>query len=295
MQKKRLAGWFTPKVVCLLPAFWLLAACGDAGGGGGNTDTASDGIPIADGDTNPDGDSDTEEDAEELFTHDTQPNWISIPPGSFQMGCVPQDMDCNADENPRHAVTVTGFGMTRTEIIQAQYKEATGSNPNADDSPGGECLNCPVWGVTWEEAEAFCETAGGRLPSEAQWEYAARAGTETVYYCGNEEACLDGIAWYYENANGKAHKVGGKEPNAFGLYDMLGNVWEWTADCRHDTYDGAPVDGSVWGPAPCDMLVLRGGGWNQGYVGYVRTSARDFGYPGMGGEGFSHHGFRCVR
>jgi len=103
----------------------------------------------------------------------------------------------------------------------------------------------------WYEAKEFCELVGGRLPSEAEWEYAARAGTTTKYYCGDAPSCLDGIAWYFDNSNNQTHPVGQKTPNAFGLYDMLGNVWEWVADCRHDNYNDAPPTGGVWAGGDC--------------------------------------------
>ncbi len=185
--------------------------------------------------------------------------WAPIPAGNFTMGCEyenPYDFNwwtCPPFHGPSHQVTVSAFEMMATEVTQAQYEQIIGSNPLADTMH--ECVDCPVARVSWHDARAFCEVVGGRLPSEAEWEYAARAGTEGIYYCGEEvcgidveieDCCLLDIAWIYENSENHSHPVGEKLPNNFGLYDMLGNAYEWVEDCSHLTFEGAPDDGSAW-------------------------------------------------
>jgi len=145
--------------------------------------------------------------------------------------------------------------------------------------------------VTWDEAKAFCEAAGGRLPSEAEWEYAARAGTTTIYYCGDDPACLPDFEWNEDNSDSKTHPTAGKTPNGFGLYDMVGNVSEWIEDHWHYSYDGAPTDGSSW---YCDHLcdnVARGGNFNISAT-CGRSSYRSEANNWSRGNAV---GFRCAR
>ncbi|MBN2359970.1 MAG: formylglycine-generating enzyme family protein, partial [Deltaproteobacteria bacterium] len=191
--------------------------------------------------------------------------WIPIPGGVYEMGCSPGDTSCESDEIPRHTVAISAFEMTATEITQAQYQAVVGSNPSSNTG----CPTCPVETIRWQQARNFCAAIGGRLPSEAEWEYAARAGTTTRYYCGDNAACLGGIAWYYDNSDtGGGHAtqpVAGKTANDFGLYDMLGNVWEWNEDCWHIDYNGAPATGVVWtGGANehCEYRMVRGGSYH---------------------------------
>ena len=213
--------------------------------------------------------------------------WVSIPGGIFDMGCVPGDEWCESEELPRHEVTVSAFEMTQTEITQAQYEAVTEETP----SDHAECAECPVEQVDWYQAKAFCEAIGGRLPSEAEWEYAARAGTTNIYTCGDAPSCLEAVAWYSENSSA-THPVGEKPANAFGLYDIIGNVWEWVEDCLHENYDGAPSTGGVWTEGgDCGVRVWRGGSWRSARV-YLRTSYRDRANPDYSdGTG----GFRCVQ
>ena len=155
--------------------------------------------------------------------------------------------------------------MGKFEVTQAQWETVMGNNPSWFKG-----ANRPVEQVSWNDAQAFLKKLNAasvqfRLPSEAEWEYAARAGTQTAYSFGDDPARLGEYAWYgYENNAGKqTHPVGQKKPNAFGLYDMHGNVWEWVADTYHDNYTGAPTDGSVWGNLDdTKAKVLRGGSWS---------------------------------
>jgi len=255
------------------------AADGDTTDGDTTDDEIADGVE--------DGENTTED---EEMDPDFGLTWVSIPYGVFMMGCSYNDSSCHDVEFPRHKVTVSPFEMTQTEITQGQYEAFSGTNPSYYSDCGD---NCPVDSVGWDEAKAFCEAVGGRLPSEAEWEYAARADTTTRFYCGDDPACLDDIAWYVDNSDYTIHPVATKTPNAFGLYDMLGSLIEWVADCYHeDDYTGAPATGEVWAGGDCSIAILRGGsldhdGW------FLRASVR-------GGTMFStagsvNGGFRCAR
>jgi formylglycine-generating enzyme required for sulfatase activity len=138
-----------------------------------------------------------------------------------------------------------------------------------------------VVGVSWEDARKYAQWTGLQLASEAQWEYACRAGTRTRYYTGDAEEDLDRAGWYNGNSGGKLHPVGQKEPNVFGLYDMHGNVLEWVEDNFHGSYDGAPDDSRAWIDDPRGSLrVLRGGSWLR-EAGYCRAACRGRGVPGF--------------
>ena len=198
--------------------------------------------------------------------------WKQIPGGSFQMGCSPGDSWCDLwDETPVHTVSISSFKMLETEVTQAQYQAVMGQNPSFYSG----CGECPVEKVSLNDAESFCEAVGGRLPSEAEWEYAARGGTTNQYGCSGCTGA-DGVAWYSYNSGNQTQPVGMKPANSYGLRDMLGNVAEWVADCSHMGYQGAPTDGSVWtaGCGPVyDTWVIRGGNFKS-YASDVRVSAR---------------------
>ena len=220
---------------------------------------------------------------------------VNIPSGTFQMGCGPKDGECSDNEKPRHAVTVPAFAMAKTEITQGQWKAVMGSAP--PDLYFKNCgEDCPVERVSWDDVQAFIKTlnqqTGGhyRLPSEAEWEYACRAGQDTLYCGGND---LDAVAWYGENSGKTTQPVRGKQPNHFGLYDMSGNVWEWVQDCYHDNYQGAPGGGSAWdGGTNCAVgrRVLRGGAFYNSQFG-VRCAYR---YNRAPVNRYNSHGFRIV-
>jgi formylglycine-generating enzyme required for sulfatase activity len=195
---------------------------------------------------------------------------VGIPPGTFQMGS--NDF---GNEKPIHTVELDGFWMGKYEVTQRQYEGLMGTNPSDFKGP-----NKPVEGVSWNDAMEFCRKlsqATGKqytLPTEAQWEYACRAGSSGKYCFGDDESQLGDYAWYAKNSGSETHAVGGKRPNRWGLYDMHGNVWEWCAD-MYGSYGSArernPTGTAtgVWQQA----LLLRGGSWFSYPIG-VRSANR---------------------
>jgi len=192
------------------------------------------------------------------------PEFVLIPGGTFQMG----SNDGGSDEKPVHLVTVKSFAMGKYEVTFEEYDkfcEATGRS-KPDDEGWGRGKR-PVINVSWNDAKAYVqwlsEQTGKdyRLPSEAQWEYACRAGSAGKYSFGDDKSQLGNYGWYGKNSDSKTHPVGEKQPNKFGLYDMHGNVWEWLEDKWHDSYDGAPSDGSAWISGDSNFHLLRGSSW----------------------------------
>jgi formylglycine-generating enzyme required for sulfatase activity len=187
-------------------------------------------------------------------------------------------------------VSLSGFQMLETEVTQAQYESVIGTDPSCKYG-GASGATMPVECVDWSQARTFCQTIGGRLPTEAEWEYAARGGKGTPFYCGPAYLCLDGIAWFQGNSDGTKQPVKGKLPNAFGLYDMLGNVWEWTNDW-YWAY-GEDAQTNPQGPVTGADRVMRGGAFIQiGSVVGLRVSSRSAVIPQLRDYA---HGFRCVR
>ncbi len=213
--------------------------------------------------------------------------FVPIPAGTFLMGSPDDEVGRDKDEGPQHPVTVPAFEMARTETSNAQWRVFRPAHQKQDD--------LPVAHVTWEEAGAFCTRYGWRLPTEAEWEYTARAGTHTRWSFGDDERQLGEYAWYKANAQGRAHPVGSKQPNPWGLYDMHGNVWEWVQGCWDDTYDKAPGDGRAWETDPCTRRVIRrvirGGSFDDPPV-FLRSAYRIDVHPV---DQFDDLGFRCVR
>jgi formylglycine-generating enzyme required for sulfatase activity len=212
--------------------------------------------------------------------------FASVPAGSFKMG-----WDSYSDESPVHQVTfASGFFMGRNEVTQAQWQKVMGNNPSSNTSCGE---NCPVEKVSWDDTQEFIKKLNAmndgytyRLPSEAEWEYACRAGTT-----GNDAGDLDSMAWYGKNSDDKMHPVGQKKANAWGLYDMQGNVLEWVQDNYHGDFKGAPTDGSAWldGGEP-NRRMYRSGSWFGDAVSN-RITRRDRYSPD---SKFDNLGFRLV-
>jgi formylglycine-generating enzyme required for sulfatase activity len=208
---------------------------------------------------------------------------IAIPGGTFLMGSPENEVERFSDESPQHEVTVPGFFIGKYQLTQLQYQTIMGTNPSYFKGD-----NRPVEGVCWEDAVKFCQklnhrTLGNyRLPSEAEWEYACRAGTKTPFHFGDNVTTdlvnYNGNYPYPSAPKGKYREqttdVGIFPPNAFGLYDMHGNVWEWCEDERHENYINAPTDGSSWqSRISLGQKVLRGGCWHD-YARYCRSACR---------------------
>ena len=198
-----------------------------------------------------------------------RPEMVEIPGGSFRMGCV-SGQNCYDDEHPVHTVRVGSFALSKYEVTFEEYDRFTAATDRkpADDKGWGRGRR-PVINVSWEDAVAYVKWLSGqtgeryRLPSEAEWEYAARAGSETAYSWGNEigrnRANCEGCGSQWDN--GQTAPVGSFGPNGWGLHDMHGNMLEWVQDCRNDSYRGAPSDGSAWERGKCSRRVMRGGSW----------------------------------
>ena len=205
--------------------------------------------------------------------------FVGIPAGEFEMGSMK-----GADrERPVHRVRVSAFGLGKYAVTNAEYQRYLEATPDAKQP--GEWNNSqfngpqqPVVGVTWHEAQAFAKWAGGRLPTEAEWEYACRAGTQTEYYFGDDEKLLKDYGWYADNTGMETKPVGQKKPNAWGLYDMHGNVWEWCLDGMRTYTKDAQVDpvGSLDDRAD---RVVRGGSW-IGLAQNCRAAYRHWYDPG---------------
>ena len=212
-------------------------------------------------------------------------SWVAIEGGPFWMGC-PTGICPDPDEYPSHPVAVQPFELLAVEVTEQQYLTAVGVNPACESGGGDHPAEC----VSWDDAADFCARVGARLPTEAEWERAVRAGTKTLYGCGADPSCLADVAWHADVAK---HPAGTKAANAYGLHDMTGNLREWVQDCYHPSYDGAPSVGLPAWESPCEGgRVVRGCGYLD-EASACTASARS-GLP-ADADDEPDVGFRCAR
>ena len=227
---------------------------------------------------------------------------IWVEGGDFLMGCTSEQSDCGADEQNVRRVTIDGFYIGMLEVTQSQWEKVVGTTisqqgneKGSDYSPKGVGPDYPMYYVSWDEAMEFCRLLSNKtgltytLPTEAQWEYAARGGNknEGAKYAGSN--IIDAVAWCTNNSNSSTHIVGSKRANALGIYDMSGNVWEWCKDWYSNSYVSYYTNNPT-GPSSGSYRVIRGGGWSSNNPS-CRVADRDnrsFGYRG------SNLGFRVV-
>lgn len=235
----------------------------------------------------------------------TEMEFVLMPGGTFNMGS-PDNEPCRSEiEGPVHEVRLDSFYMSRYEVTQAQWRKVMGGNPSRFSG----CDDCPVEMVSWDDVQEFIakfkkeSKHNFRLPTEAEWEYACRAGTTGVFNTGNDlpsDSCsislkpnaLERAGWYRMNSKYKTHPVGMKEPNAFGLFDMHGNVSEWCFDCGNgEFYASSPKYNPINNRSSCIGRVLRGGGWDSGAPS-CRSAKRTW---GLWNKPYEDMGFRLVR
>ena len=221
---------------------------------------------------------------------------LPVAGGTFQMGAQSTDpngqnydAEANSYENPVHQVTLSAFTIGETEVTQALWEAVMGSNPSSFKGS-----DLPVETVSWDDCQTFLTKLNQltgktfRLPTEAEWEYAARGGNQSKGYKYSGSNTIDDVAWYYDNGGSKTHAVGTKQANELGIYDMSGNVWEWCSDW-YDSY-GSSSQTNPTGAASGSYRVLRGGSWNYNAM-FCRVSLRSGYYPDYGNDG---RGLRLV-
>jgi formylglycine-generating enzyme required for sulfatase activity len=224
--------------------------------------------------------------------------------GCFMMGCNSAvDYECGAGEKPYHMATLSACKIDKYEVTASKYKDCvaagkctpagTSSGCNYNDAiKGSHPINC----VDWNQAKAYCAWAGKRLPTEAEWEKAARGTDERKYPWGNSGLDCDHAVWNYTSCGNTGTQAVPGKPQGFSPYgtmDMLGNVWEWVEDDYHSNYDGAPAGGGAWVDSPRGALrILRGGSWGNMDAADLRASARSNGDPSTKSSIF---GFRCAK
>jgi formylglycine-generating enzyme required for sulfatase activity len=229
------------------------------------------------------------------------PEMIVVPAGEFMMGSPETEKDRGDYEGPQHKVSIaSAFAVSKFDVTFADWDScvSVGGCPEVSDSGYGRGTK-PVINLTWDEAGKYVKWLSRmtgqpyRLLTEAEWEYAARAGTTTAYYWGDEigKGNANCIGCESQWDGRETSPVGSFKPNAFGLYDMAGNVFQWVGDCYHDNYNDAPADGSAWTNGDCNRRVLRGGSW----VNAPRSlrAANRFGFSTVGRD--DGLGFRLAR
>ena len=242
------------------------------------------------------------QDAPKEITNSIGMKLVLIPKGTFQMGS-PESERGREEWEPQHEVTISkNYYLGVTEVTQGQYEKVMGTNPSNFRKQvirKSDSSMYPVEQVSWGDAVEFCkklsdlpeEKAAGRvyrLPTEAEWEYACRAGSKTAYSFGESSKSLGDYAWFDGNSNNQTHPVGEKKANAWGLYDMHGNVWEWCSD-YYDDYDKNSATDPV-GPTEGSLCVSRGGSWNS-LAAYCRSAGRDWRDPS---DLYGSNGFRVA-
>jgi formylglycine-generating enzyme required for sulfatase activity len=215
---------------------------------------------------------------------------VLIPPGEFLMGSPDSDSEAQTGEKPQHRARITKpFLLGVHEVTVGQFRQfaQSGEYKGSDvwkTAFASQTDDHPVVNVNWDEARAFChwlsrgERQTYRLPSEAEWEYACRAGSTTKYCFGDGDAQLGDYAWCGSNAGGHTHPVGQKKPNAWGLHDMHGNVWEWCADWCDAGYYSQSLRDDPSGPSSGVDRVLRGGSWHP-WAAHTRSGLRLGNHP----------------
>ena len=244
--------------------------------------------------------------ADKTFKNSIGMEFVLIPAGEFLMGtdCIPEATpDCQENETLQHKVTIAEpFYLGKYEVTQAQWYKVMRTSPAyfTAEKAGDDTRNHPVEQITWQDAQAFVQKLNEkenckdcyRLPTEAEWEYAARAGTTTAYHFGDNPADLGKYAWFNENAEGKTHPVGKKAPNQWGLHDMAGNVWEWVSSA-YRPYPYRADDGRERAD-PGPVRATRGGGHDSGPM-EITTTQRGAGLSRNPNSGHHNIGFRCAK
>jgi len=219
---------------------------------------------------------------------DIPENMVFVKGETFQMGSSGGD----SNEKPIHGVTLSDFYISKYEVTFAEYDkfcESTGRTKPSDKGWGRG--NRPVINVSWNDAAAYCTWAGGRLPTEAEWEYAAKGGNQSRGYTYSGSNTVENVAWYYGNSGSKTHEVGTKQPNELGIYDMSGNVWELCNDWYDKNYYKDSPKTNPQGPSSGTSRVLRGGSWSN--ITYYCRSAYRFRY--LPSNSYFNDGFRFVQ
>ncbi|MDR1863990.1 MAG: SUMF1/EgtB/PvdO family nonheme iron enzyme [Bacteroidales bacterium] len=223
---------------------------------------------------------------------------VAVAGGTFTMGAADDDPDAYTPEKPAHEVTLSDFYIGRFEVTQALWLAVTGSWPGTAPSSGyGLGDNYPAYNVSWNNIQTFITTLNQqtgknyRLPTEAEWEYAARGGAQSGGYRYSGSNTVGGVAWYSSNSIGKLHEVGTKASNKLGIFDMSGNVWEWCSDWYSSSYYTSVAQTNPTGPVNGSNRVRRGGSWGS-LARYCRVSFRSDDSPG---NSDSYLGFRLAR
>lgn len=221
--------------------------------------------------------------------NDADGEMVFVKGGTFQMG----SKDGDSDEKPVHSVTLSDFFIDKYEVTVKQYREfCNATRRSMPEAPSwGWQEDHPIVNVSWHDATAYAEWAGKRLPTEAEWEFAARCGNQSQGFKYSGSNTIDEAAWYKSNSGGNTRSVGEKKPNELGIYDMTGNVWEWCSDWYDENYYSESTETNPQGPISGEYRVLRGGSWN-GSVDFCRVALRNW-----NGPVFSSYliGFRCAR